>query len=65
MLIKDVYYQLRLYRYRHENIAAQRKTAIDGHKQILSALAKRDGIAAEAAMRKHIALACDNLVNSR
>jgi DNA-binding GntR family transcriptional regulator len=62
MLIKDVYYQLRLYRYQPRNVASQRKTAVKGHKDILAALKKRDGDAAEMAMRTHISTARKNLI---
>jgi DNA-binding GntR family transcriptional regulator len=62
MLIKDVYYQLRLYCYQHRNIASQRKTGVKGHKDILAALKTRDGEAAEGAMRSHISTARKNLV---
>ena len=65
MLCNDVYYQLRLYKYRPIEVLSHMKDAIKGHDEILNALVKGDGAAAEGAMRRHIALACRSLVKMK
>lgn len=61
-LCEDLYYQIRIYRYRSSVSPGRAHAALDEHKAIVRALQARDPDRAEAAMRKHIAHAQANLV---
>lgn len=61
-LCDDLYYQIRIYRYRSSVSPGRAYAALDEHKAIVKALLARDPDRAEAAMRKHIAHAKANLV---
>jgi DNA-binding GntR family transcriptional regulator len=61
-LCDDLYYQLRIYRYRSSVAPGRAVAAFQEHLQIVEALAARDPDRAEAAMRRHIANARANLV---
>lgn len=54
MLLGDLYYLLRVYRYRSSTKPGRAKQALKEHKAIVAALAKRDPEAAEQAMRAHL-----------
>lgn len=54
ILTGDLYYLLRVYRYRSSTKPGRAKAALAEHKAIVAALRKRDPQAAEAAMRKHL-----------
>lgn len=54
MLLGDLYYLLRVYRYRSSTKPGRAKQALKEHKAIVAALAKRDPQAAEQAMRAHL-----------
>ena len=54
MLLGDLYYLLRVYRYRSSTKPGRAKAALREHKAIVAALAKRDPAAAEQAMRAHL-----------
>lgn len=54
ILTGDLYYLLRIYRYRSSTKPGRAKAALAEHKAIVAALRKRDPEAAEAAMRKHL-----------
>jgi DNA-binding GntR family transcriptional regulator len=60
-LCDELYYQLRLYRYRSSTRAGRAKQAFAEHMVIVNALAARDPEGAERAMRRHILNARDNL----
>jgi DNA-binding GntR family transcriptional regulator len=61
-LCEDLYYQIRIYRYRSSVSPGRARAAFDKHKAIVKALRARDPDRAEAAMRKHISHAQANLV---
>jgi DNA-binding GntR family transcriptional regulator len=61
-LCEDLYYQIRIYRYRSSVSPGRTQAAFNEHKAIVKALRARDPDRAEAAMRKHIAHAQANLV---
>lgn len=54
MLLGDLYYLLRVYRYRSSTKPGRAKAALKEHKAIVAAMAKRDADAAEQAMRAHL-----------
>ena len=54
MLTGDLYYLLRVYRYRSSTKPGRATEALDEHKAIVAALEKRDPKAAEEAMRAHL-----------
>lgn len=60
-LCDDLYFQLRIYRYRSSTADGRARAALDEHRAILKALQARDAEAAEAAMRRHISHARRNL----
>jgi DNA-binding GntR family transcriptional regulator len=60
-LCEELYYQLRLYRYRLSTRSGRAKQAFDEHREIVEALKARDPDRAEAAMRRHLANARGNL----
>ena len=54
MLLGDLYYLLRVYRYKSSTKPGRAKEALQEHKAIVAAIAARDPAAAEAAMRAHL-----------
>ena len=54
MLTGDLYYLLRVYRYKSSTKPGRAQEALEEHRRIVSALAERDSVAAEAAMREHL-----------
>ena len=60
-LLDELHYVIRIYRYRSSTMKGRTQQAVDEHEVIIRALEQRDPDAAEAAMRKHIARARENL----
>ena len=54
MLCEDLYYLLRVYRYKSSTKPGRAKQALREHKDIVAALMKRDPVEAERKMRLHI-----------
>jgi DNA-binding GntR family transcriptional regulator len=54
MLCGDLYYLLRIYRYKSSTKPGRATKALQEHKEIVAALARRDPAAAEQKMRQHI-----------
>ena len=54
-LCDELFYQLRLYRYRSSAIPGRAQAALHEHRHIVAAIAARDPDAAERAMRTHLA----------
>lgn len=54
MLTGDLYYLLRVYRYKSSTKPGRAPEALDEHRRIVAALAARDPVAAENAMREHL-----------
>lgn len=54
MLTGDLYYLLRVYRYKSSTKPGRAQEALEEHRRIVAALAARDPVAAEAAMRAHL-----------
>jgi DNA-binding GntR family transcriptional regulator len=54
MLLEELYYKLKLYRYRISSKPGRAQKALEEHRDIVRAIAARDPDAAEAAMRRHI-----------
>jgi DNA-binding GntR family transcriptional regulator len=54
-LCKDLYYLLRLYRYRSGREPEHSQPAMEEHREIIAAMQRRDGDLAERLMRQHIA----------
>ena len=54
MLTGDLYYLLRVYRYKSSTKPGRATEALEEHRAIVAALQKRDAAAAEAAMRAHL-----------
>jgi DNA-binding GntR family transcriptional regulator len=54
MLCDDLYYLLRVYRYRSSTKPGRARDAFAEHKAVVDAIAARDPMAAEAAMRTHL-----------
>ena len=54
MLFGDLYYLLRIYRYKSSTKPGRAMSALQEHKEIVAALARRDPVAAEQKMRKHL-----------
>jgi DNA-binding GntR family transcriptional regulator len=55
MLCEDLYYLLRVYRYKSSTKPGRAKQALREHKDIVAALMRRDPVEAERKMRLHIA----------
>lgn len=55
MLCEDLYYLLRVYRYKSSTKPGRAMKALREHKEIVAALTRRDPVAAEQKMRQHIA----------
>lgn len=54
MLCGDLYYLLRVYRYKSSTKPGRAMKALQEHKEIVAALTRRDPVAAEQKMRQHI-----------
>jgi DNA-binding GntR family transcriptional regulator len=54
MLCGDLYYLMRVYRYRSSARIGRAQEALEEHRVIVAAIAAHDGAAAEAAMRQHL-----------
>lgn len=54
MLTGDLYYLLRVYRYKSSTKPGRAQEALEEHRRIVAALAARDPVAAEQAMRAHL-----------
>jgi DNA-binding GntR family transcriptional regulator len=54
MLTGDLYYLLRVYRYKSSTKPGRAMEALEEHRRIAAALARRDAAGAEAAMREHL-----------
>ncbi len=54
MLCEDLYYLLRVYRYKSSTKAGRAKRALQEHKDIVAALMRRDPVDAEQKMRQHL-----------
>ncbi len=54
MLTGDLYYLLRIYRYKSSTQPGRAKKALEEHKDIVTAIKRRDAAAAEQAMRNHL-----------
>jgi DNA-binding GntR family transcriptional regulator len=54
MLTGDLYYLLRVYRYKSSTKPGRAREALAEHERIVGALERRDAAAAEAAMREHL-----------
>lgn len=54
MLCEDLYYLLRVYRYKSSTKPGRAKQALREHKDIVAALMRRDPVEAERKMRQHI-----------
>jgi DNA-binding GntR family transcriptional regulator len=61
LLCNDLYYLLRIYRFRSSGVTGRAKTALDEHKAILAAMRARDPDSCETLMRRHVAAARENL----
>jgi DNA-binding GntR family transcriptional regulator len=54
MLLEELFFKLKLYRYRISSKPVRPQKALEEHRQIVKAIASRNGDEAEAAMRRHI-----------
>jgi len=61
MLLGDLYYMVRMYRYRLSTSGGRPKRALGEHRRIAEALANRDGELAEFLMKRHINAARQNI----
>ncbi|XKH00665.1 GntR family transcriptional regulator [Marinobacter nauticus] len=61
MLLGDLYYMVRMYRYRLSTSAGRPHMALGEHRHIVEALARRDGELAEFLMKRHINAARQNI----
>lgn len=61
-LCDELYYQLRLYRYRSSTRSGRAKKAFAEHEAIVAAIAARDPDEAEAAMRRHLTHARQSVI---
>lgn len=64
LLLGDLYHFLRIFRYRSSVKQGRARAAHSEHQEIISALRKRDGSAAEAAMRRHVGNARNSLAEA-
>src|SRR5690606_41350993 len=62
LLFDQLYYQLRLYRFRASATTGRARVAFEEHGEIVETIERGDPDAAEAAMRKHIRNAFASLV---
>lgn len=61
MLLGDLYYMVRMYRYRLSTSAGRPHLALREHRRIVEAIAQRDGELAEFLMKRHINAARRNI----
>ncbi|AKO52781.1 GntR family transcriptional regulator [Marinobacter psychrophilus] len=61
MLLGDLYYMVRMYRYRLSTSAGRPHMALGEHRNIVDAIASRDGDLAEFLMKRHIHAARKNI----
>lgn len=61
LLCDDLYYLLRIYRFRSSGSVGRAHNALKEHQDIVAAMRRRDADAAEAMMRKHVSAARENL----
>ena len=61
MLLGDLYYMVRMYRYRLSTSAGRPHLALGEHRNIVNAIANRDGELAEFLMKRHIQAARKNI----
>lgn len=61
MLLGDLYYKVRMYRYRLSTSAGRPHMALGEHRSIVEAIAQRDGELAEFLMKRHINAARQNI----
>lgn len=61
MLLGDLYYMVRMYRYRLSTSAGRPHMALGEHRRIVEAIAQRDGELAEFLMKRHINAARRNI----
>jgi DNA-binding GntR family transcriptional regulator len=54
MLLEELFFKLKLYRYRISSKPGRAQKALEEHREIVAAIASRNPDAAEAAMRRHI-----------
>lgn len=64
LLLGDLYHFLRIFRYRSSVKQGRARAAHSEHFDIIAALRKRDGLAAEAAMRRHVGNARKSLAEA-
>lgn len=62
-LTNEIYYLLRMSRYRYSGVHKRPKQALAEHRQIIEAIAERDPELAEILMRRHISRARRNIEN--
>lgn len=65
LLIGELYYLVRMYRYRASQMSHRPRTALGEHRAILAAIEARDGEMAALLMRRHLARARENLEQQR
>ena len=61
MLLGDLYYMVRMYRYRLSTSSGRPHMALGEHRRIVEAIAQRDGELAEFLMKRHIHAARKNI----
>lgn len=61
MLIGNLYHMVRMYRYQFSTVSNRPQIALREHRQIVEAIAVRDGDMAEWLMRRHIRRARENI----
>lgn len=61
MLLGDLYYMVRMYRYRLSTASGRPHMALGEHRRIVEAIAQRDGELAEFLMKRHINAARQNI----
>jgi DNA-binding GntR family transcriptional regulator len=61
MLLGDLYYMVRMYRYRLSTSTGRPQRALGEHRRIVEAIAQRDGELAEFLMKRHINAARQNI----
>lgn len=61
MLLGDLYYMVRMYRYRLSTSSGRPHRALGEHRRIVEAVAQRDGELAEFLMKRHINAARQNI----
>jgi DNA-binding GntR family transcriptional regulator len=64
LLHGDLFYLLRVHRYRASQVPGRAMRSLDEHAEVLDALEKRDGAAAESLMRAHLAAARESILRA-